>query len=142
MAFGFSGERRETAAVSLVAGGRGIDGAGPGVDASGEGLSVVEALLAEPHGDIEGAGAVVAQDDDGLVGVELGEGAAGDIAHGHEEGVGEVGGVVFPLFADVEEQGRVGGLALLSERLRCDLGWEHGHRIQARGGKRSPERRV
>ncbi len=66
-----------------VAGDGGVDGAGPGVDASGEGLGVVEALLAEPHGYGEGALAVVAEDDDGLVGVELGVGAGGDVAHGH-----------------------------------------------------------
>lgn len=70
---------------SLVAGDGGVDGAGPVFDASGEGLGVFEALLAEPHGDGKGAGSVVAEDDDGLVGVELLVGAAGDFAHGHEE---------------------------------------------------------
>jgi hypothetical protein len=39
---------------------------------------------------------VVADDDDGGVGIELGVGAGWDVAHGHEEGVGEAGGVIFP----------------------------------------------
>ena len=34
-----------------VAGDGRVDGAGPRVDASGEGLGVVEALIAQPHGD-------------------------------------------------------------------------------------------
>ena len=62
----------------LVAGDGGVDGAGPGVDAAGEGLGVVEALIAEPHGYVEGTGSVVAEDDDGGVGVEFGVGAGGD----------------------------------------------------------------
>ena len=76
---------------------------------------MVEALVAEPHGDVEGAGAVVAHDDDGLVGVEFGVGAGGDVAHGHEEGVGEAGGLVLPGLADVEQEGGVGLLTLLEE---------------------------
>jgi hypothetical protein len=51
---------------------------------------VVKALLAEPHGYGEGALAVVAEDDDGAVGVELGVGAGGDVTHGHGEAA-EVG---------------------------------------------------
>jgi len=37
----------------LVAGHSRVDGAGPGVDAASEGLSPIEALVAEPHGDGE-----------------------------------------------------------------------------------------
>jgi len=87
--------------VVLVAGGGGIDGAGPGVYASGEGLGGLEALVAEPHGDVEGAGSVVAEDDYLLIWVEFGVGAAGHLAHGHEEGVGEAGGLVLPGLAYV-----------------------------------------
>ena len=61
----------DDAELSLIAGDRGVDGAGPVVDAAGQGLDVVEALVAEPHGDGEGTDAVVAHDDDRLVGVEL-----------------------------------------------------------------------
>jgi hypothetical protein len=85
----------------LVAGDRGVDGAGPGVDAAGKGLDLLEALVAQPHSDTEGAGAVMAENDDRGVGVELGVGAGGDFAHGHEERVGEAGGLVLPGFADV-----------------------------------------
>ncbi len=80
----------------LVAGDGGVDGAGPGVDAAGEGLGVLEALVAEPHGDVEGAGTVVAEDDYLLIWVEFGVGAGGDLSHGHEERVGKGGGLVLP----------------------------------------------
>jgi hypothetical protein len=95
----------------LVAGHGGVDAAGPAVDASGEGLDVFEALIAEPHGDAEGAGSVMAEDDDGGVGVELLMGAGGYFAHGHEEAVGEVGGLEFPGLADVQQKRGVGLLA-------------------------------
>jgi len=54
-----------------VAGDRGVDGAGPVVDAPGERLDLIESLVAEPEGDLEGANAVVAKDDDVSVGVKL-----------------------------------------------------------------------
>jgi hypothetical protein len=85
----------------LVAGDGGVDGAGPRVDAAGEGLDLLEALIAEPHSDTERAGAVVAENDDGGVGVELRVGAGGDFAHGHEERVGEAGGLILPRLADI-----------------------------------------
>jgi len=69
----------------LVAGDFGVDGAGPGVDAASERLGVAKALFAKPEGNVEGAGSVVAHDDDWGVGVELGVGAGGDVAHGHED---------------------------------------------------------
>ena len=84
---------------------------------------MVEALVAEPHGDAEGAGAVVAEDDDGLVGVKLGVGAGGDLAHGHEKGVGQAGGLELPGLADVQQQGRMGILAQLLKRLDSYLGF-------------------
>ena len=106
----------------LVARDGGVDGAGPGVDASGEGLGVVEALVAEPHGYAERTGSVVAEDDDGGVGIEFLVGAGGDFAHGHEKGIGEAGGLVLPGFADVEEKSSMRSLALLGEGLDGDLG--------------------
>ncbi len=39
--------------------------------------------------------------DDGGVGVELLVGAGGDLAHGHEERVGQAGGLVLPGLAHV-----------------------------------------
>src|SRR5271168_5138945 len=62
-----------------------VDGAGPCIDSASEGLGVGKALLAEPESDVEGAGSVMAHDDDWDVGIEFGVGAGGDIAHGHEE---------------------------------------------------------
>ena len=75
------------------------------IDAAGEGLDVFEALLAQPHGDIERAHAVVAENDSGLVGVEFLE-ARGDIAHGDMRRSGDSGDLELPGFADVKEQGR------------------------------------
>jgi hypothetical protein len=93
------------------------------VDASGERLSVIEALIAEPHGYREGAHSVMAEDDDVGVGIEFLIGARGDFAHGHEERVGEAGSLELPGFADIEQDGRVGLLALLDEGFGCDLGF-------------------
>jgi hypothetical protein len=72
-------------------------------------LGLVEALLAEPGGDGERASAVVAEDEDGGVFVELLVGAGGDFVHGDEGRGGDVGGGVLPGLADVEEEGRVLG---------------------------------
>ena len=80
-----------------------------------------EALVAEPHGYAERTCSVVAEDDDGLVGVELLVGAGGYFAHGHEEGARKIGGLVFPWLADVEEKSGVGLLALLGEGADGDL---------------------
>ena len=73
---------------------------------------MVEALFAEPHGYGEGALAVVAEDDDGLVGVELSVGAGGDVAHGHGDAA-EAGFGEFPGFANVEQEGWLRLAALL-----------------------------
>lgn len=93
----------------LVARDGGVDLAGPGVDAAGYGLGLVEALLAEPCGYRERAGAVVAEDEDGGLFVELLVGAAGDLVHGDEGAAVDVGGVVLPGLADVEEERFSGG---------------------------------
>lgn len=105
----------------LVAGDSGVDGAGPEVDAAGDGLGLGEALFAEPVGDGERARAVMAQDGDGLVFVELVEGARADLVHGHEEAVGDVRGRVLPGLADVEEKRRVLGGELLFELVDGDF---------------------
>ena len=118
--------RRRELRPWLVAGNGGVDAAGPAVDASGEGLDVVEALVAKPHGYAEGACSVMAEDDDGGVGVELLVGAGGDFAHGHEEAVGEVGGLEFPGLADVQQKRGVGLLAKFGEGLGRDFWLEHG----------------
>jgi hypothetical protein len=110
---------------SLVDGNLGVDGAGPVVDASGEGLSIIEALVAQPHGDGERSRSVVAEDDDVGVGVEFLVGARGDFAHRHEKAVGKAGGLELPWLADVEQEGWVGLLALLDEGFGGDLGFKH-----------------
>jgi hypothetical protein len=108
------------------------------VDAAGEGLDVLKALVAEPHGDGEGALSVVAEDYDGLVGIEFLVSAAGDLAHGHEEGIGETGGLELPRLPDVQEQRCSGLVALLKVGLGGDFGIEHGSRITTgnTGGER------
>ena len=82
---------------------------GPGVDAAGDGLGFVEALAAKPVGYGEGAGAVVADDKDGLFFVELLVGAAGDLVHGDDDAGLDVRGLKLPGLANVEEEGRVIG---------------------------------
>jgi len=86
----------------LVARYGGVDVARPVIDASGEGLDVLEALVAEPHGDVQGAGSVVAEDDDGLIGVKFLVSARRDLTHGHQERVGKAGGIELPWLANVE----------------------------------------
>jgi hypothetical protein len=93
---------------NLVAGNGWVDGAGPGVDAASEGLGVIEALIAEPHGYAEGAGSVVAEDYDGGVGVEFLMGARCYFSHGHKQSAGKAGGLVLPRLADIQEDGSIG----------------------------------
>ena len=83
----------------LVEGDGGVYGAGVVVDASGERLDLVEALVAEPHGYGEGSGTVVAEDDVRKVGVEFGVGPGGYFAHGDESCTRNGGGLGFPGFA-------------------------------------------
>ena len=93
----------------LVAGDGGVDEAGPGVDAAGDGLGLVKSLLAEPCGDREGASTVMAEDEYGSVFVEFLVGAARNLIHGDEGAAVDVRGGVFPWLADVEEERWVGG---------------------------------
>ena len=71
----------------------------------------------------------MAHDGDGLLFVELIEGAGADFVHGHEEAVGEVRGGVLPGLADVEEKRRVVGGELLLELVDGDFE-VHGLRIK------------
>jgi hypothetical protein len=108
-----------------VAGNVGIDGAGPAFDATGERLDVLKPLVSKPHGDREGTGAVMTEDDDRLVWIELLMRARGYFTHGHEQRVGEGGGVEFPRLTDVQEEGRVRLLTLLGKDLCRDFGLKH-----------------
>ena len=103
---------------------------GPVINAAGERLRVVEALVAQPHGDGERASAMMAQDDDGLVGVKLGMGARGNVAHGDAGGVGERRRRHFPRLADIQQQGRIGLLALPEVLLGRDFRRQHEYRVQ------------
>lgn len=103
----------------------GVDGAGPVVDASGEGLDVGKVLPAQPHGDGERSLTVVAEDDDGLVGIEFGIGAGGNIAHRHEDRIGEACGAELPGLTDVEDKRWVGLGAELEEGLGGYLWVKH-----------------
>jgi hypothetical protein len=64
---------------------------------------------------------MVAEDYDGSIGVEFGVGAGGDFAHGHEEGVGDIGGLEFPGLAHVQKDWRGGLLAELGEGFDGDF---------------------
>lgn len=68
---------------------------------------------------------MVAEDYDVGVGVEFLVGAGGDLSHGHQERVGQAGGLKLPEFADVKKERRVGLLALLGEGFGCDFRFEH-----------------
>ena len=107
--------------MGLVTRHRGVNFARPGFDAAGGRLGMVEALATKPHGDVERACAMVAEDDEGSVAIELSVSTARDVAHRHEEGVGQVGGVVLPLFAHVEHGGRLGLAAQCGEFGRGDF---------------------
>jgi hypothetical protein len=107
--------------MALVAGNGRVNSAGPGVDASGQGLGVGKSLVAQPEGDIKGARSVVAKDYDRSIGIEFGVGAGGNLAHGHEERVGDVCGLVLPGFADVQQEGRGGLLALAGKGFGRDF---------------------
>jgi hypothetical protein len=64
---------------------------------------------------------VVAHDGDGLVFVELVEGARAYLIHGHEDAVGDMCGGVLPGLADVEQKRWVLGGELLFELVDGDL---------------------
>ncbi len=122
---------RAAGLAELVARDSGVDETGPGVDASGDGLGLVEALLTEPGGDGERAGSVVAEDEDGGVFFELLVGAGGDFVHGDEGGGGDIRGGVLPGLADVEEERRVlGG----EEGLELGYGDFEVHTLKDTGG--------
>ncbi len=63
---------------------------------------------AQPHGDGEGAGSVMAEHDDGGVRVELLMGAGGDFAHGHQETVGQAGRLELPGSRTSNRRGALG----------------------------------
>lgn len=75
----------------------------------------------------------MAEDDDGLIGVELLVGSRGYIAHGHQEGIRQAGKVELPRFANVQKErfGRV--LELFGEGFDTDLWCKHGNRINPEG---------
>ena len=123
----------------LVTGDGGVDDARPEVDAAGDGLRFFETLLTEPVGYGEGARAVVAHDDDGLVFVELIEGARADLIHRHKDAVGDVRGGVLPGLADVEEKRRVLRRELLFELVDGDFE-VHGLRITGQASRQADER--
>ena len=134
----------QTLRFALVSGNAGVDGAGPLIDAAGEGLDVLEALLAEPHGDIERACAMVAENDGGLGGVEFLE-ARWDIAHGNVSRAGDGGDLELPSFADVKEQGWGWLAAGGGEAIDRDFGWKcvgHEPRIAGTGRKSLPAVRL
>ena len=68
---------------------------------------------------------MMAHDDDGGVGIEFAVGAGGDFAHGHEEPIGDAGGLELPGFADVQQEGGVRLLALLGKGCGGDFEFKH-----------------
>lgn len=102
---------RMTGFLRSVAGDGRVDFGGPGINAAAQGLGVFKALVAQPDGDIHGAHAVMAHDDEMFFRVEFLVNAGGDFSHGDEEAALDVGGGELPGFADIEEA----GFALLQE---------------------------
>ena len=113
---------------ALVTGDCGVYGGGPGVDAACQGLHALKVLLAEPHSDGEGTRAMVAEDDDVLVGIEFGVGSRRDFSQGHEERIGKAGGLELPRLAYVEEERSIGLSTKLEEVLGGDFWIEHGYK--------------
>ncbi len=48
-----------------------------------------------------------------------------DVAHRHEEGVGDAGGLILPWLADVQEDGGIGLLAALGKDFYGNFGLKH-----------------
>lgn len=118
--------------TSLVARDAGVDDRRPVVDAACERLDVLEALLAKPHGDVERASAVMAEDDDRLIGVKLLMRASGHVAHGDERGARKRRGGGLPRLTNIQNQGLFGLFELSGEGVGGDFGRErHDHRIPA-----------
>ena len=74
---------------------------------------------------------MVAEDGDGLLFIELVEGAGGDFAHGNESAAGDLRGLELPGLAHVEEERRVVGGELLFELVDGDL---EVHELRIKGG--------
>lgn len=108
-----------------------IDGTGPVVNAADERLDVIEAPVAQPHGDRKGAGAMMAKDDDGGVRIEFGGGAAWDLVHGDERGAGQGRSGMLPGLANIEQQGWVWLGAKCEKLLRSDFWRKHSFTINA-----------
>ncbi len=89
----------------LVARDGGVDTEGPGVDAARDRLGFFEALLTEPGGDREAAGAVMAEDQNVGFVIEFLMGAPRDLVHGHVGAAFDACGGVLPGFTHVEEEG-------------------------------------
>jgi hypothetical protein len=85
----------------LIARDAGVDFARPGFYAAGDGLRCVESLLAQPVGDAERTRAVMAQDEQAVVGVQFLVRARRYVAHRHQQAVFYMRGFVFPRLADI-----------------------------------------
>ena len=99
-----------TAQVGISVAGNGrIDLARPGIDAAGNRLRLIEALLPQPRGDRKRAGTMVAQNQDGRLIVEFRVSAGGDLVHGDKRARLNVSGLMLPGLAHIEQQRRRGG---------------------------------
>jgi hypothetical protein len=95
------------------------------IDAAGKGLNMFKSLIPQPHGHRERTSSMVAEHDDGLIGIEFLVSPRGDIAHGHEDGFRKVRGTKLPWFPNVQEDRWVRLLALLGKSLGGDLRRKH-----------------
>jgi len=80
-----------------------VDQSGPPINAAKQRLRVFEALLAQPMGDIGGADAVMANDDNVVVGIEFAVGAGRDFRHWQGHAASDVRKLKFPRLAHIEE---------------------------------------
>ena len=83
------------------------------VDAARNRLRAMEPLLLKPVSYGKRTGSVMTEHSDRLVFIELLEGAARDLVHGHQFGAFDVGGLKFPGLTHIQQQGRVVGRELL-----------------------------
>jgi hypothetical protein len=111
--------------MSLITRHIGVDGSGPAVNSASERLSVLEALLAEPHSHGKRTCSVVTENDNRLIGIELLMRTRGNVAHRHEDRIRKVCGVKLPWLSNVQQEGGIGLFALQCEGFDRDLRRKH-----------------
>ena len=113
-------DRRNDSQTSVARDSR-IDVAGPGVNAPGNRLCLLKPLIPQPNRDRHRPCAMVAENKDGRIFIKLFERTSGDLIHWDEHRAVDVGCVVLPRLADVEQEGWCGTGKVLFELIDGDF---------------------